>query len=90
MLLLPHAELDDGRLDVLMIAAHPKHRFLLDLPKVFTGSHLDSASARLARGSVVEVDADRPFEVYADGDPVGRTPATMRVERQVLKVIVPR
>jgi YegS/Rv2252/BmrU family lipid kinase len=90
MLLLPHAELDDGQLDVLMIADHPKWRFLLDLPKVFRGTHLASHNARLTRGSVVQVDADRPFDVYADGDPVGHTPATMRVRRQVLKVIVPR
>jgi hypothetical protein len=28
--------------------------------------------------------------VYADGDPIGATPATMRVERRCLRVIVPR
>ena len=27
--------------------------------------------------------SDRPFVVYADGDPIGATPATMRVERAV-------
>jgi YegS/Rv2252/BmrU family lipid kinase len=89
MLLLPQAELDDGQLDVLMIARHSKLRFLFDLPKVFKGTHLSSPYGTVLRGAVVEVDADRPFDVYADGDPIGRTPATIRVERQVLRVIVP-
>ena len=89
MFLLPHAELDDGLLDVLMIERHSKLRFLRDLPKVFKGAHLESPHALLARGAVIEVESDRPFDVYADGDPIGRTPATMRVQRQVLHVIVP-
>ena len=89
MFLLPHAELDDGRLEVLAIARHSKLRFLRDLPKVFKGSHLPSPYARLMSGSSVQVDADRPFEVYADGDPIGMTPATMNVEPRSLRVIVP-
>jgi YegS/Rv2252/BmrU family lipid kinase len=89
MVLLPHAELDDGKLDVLMVGQHSKLRFLRDLPKVFKGTHLDSLDAHLFRGSVVEVSADRPFVVYADGDPIGETPATMRVERRCLRVVVP-
>jgi YegS/Rv2252/BmrU family lipid kinase len=89
MLLLPHAELDDGRLDILMVGKQSKLRSLLDLPKVFKGTHLDSPNKHLFRGSVVEVSADRPFVVYADGDPIGQTPATMRVERRCLKVVVP-
>ena len=89
MFLLPHAELDDGELDVLLSAQHSKLRFLRTLPKVFKGTHLDSPYARVLRGRVVEVSSDRPFVIYADGDPIGATPATMRVERRCLRVIVP-
>jgi YegS/Rv2252/BmrU family lipid kinase len=89
MLLLPHAELDDGLLDVLMAAEHSKLRFLLHLPKLFKGTHLHLPHVSLLRGAVVEVDADRPFSVYADGDPIGDTPATMRVRRRCLRVLVP-
>ena len=90
MYLLPDAVLDDGQLDVLMISDHGKLAFLQGLVKVFRGTHLPSRHARLARGSVVEVRADRQFVVYADGDPVGATPATITVRRRVLRVIVPR
>jgi YegS/Rv2252/BmrU family lipid kinase len=90
MLLLPQAELDDGMLDVLISKETSKLTFLRSLPKVFRGAHLDSPYVETVRGEVVEVSADRPFVVYADGDPIGATPATMRVERRCLRVIVPR
>ena len=38
---------------------------------------------------MIEVTSDRPFVIYADGDPIGATPATMRVERQALRLIGP-
>jgi YegS/Rv2252/BmrU family lipid kinase len=90
MLLLPQAELDDGMLDVFISKETSKLTFLRSLPKVFRGAHLDSPYVETVRGEVVEVSADRPFVVYADGDPIGATPATMRVERRCLRVIVPR
>jgi YegS/Rv2252/BmrU family lipid kinase len=90
MLLLPHAELDDGKLDVLMIEHYSKLRLLRDhLPGIYRGTHLPEPHHLLARGEVVEVQSDRQFAVYADGDPIGATPATMRVQQRALRVIVP-
>jgi YegS/Rv2252/BmrU family lipid kinase len=89
MYLLPDAELDDGELDVLMVSDSTRLRFLIGLAKVFRGTHLSSPHARLARGKVVEVRTDRQFVVYADGDPVGATPATITVRRRCLRVIRP-
>ncbi len=90
MMLLPHAELDDGQLDVLIVSGTSKLRFLRGLPKVFRGTHLPSPDATVLRGKVIEVDSDRPFTVYADGDPIGATPATVRVQRHALRVVVPQ
>jgi YegS/Rv2252/BmrU family lipid kinase len=89
MYLLPQAELDDGQLDVLITKRCSKLTFLCNLPRVFKGTHLDSPYVELLRGEAVEVASDRPFVVYADGDPIAVTPATMRVERRCLRVIVP-
>ncbi len=89
MYLVPHAELDDGMLDVVMIADQSKWRYLRGLPKVFKGTHLDDPAVTVARGQVIEIDADRQFTVYADGDPLAELPARVTVERQTLRVIVP-
>jgi len=90
MRLLPDAELDDGQLDVLLIERGPKLRYLHGVAKVFKGTHLDSPLTHVLRAREVRVSADPPFEVYADGDPIGASPATMRVEQRSLRVIVPR
>jgi YegS/Rv2252/BmrU family lipid kinase len=89
MLIAPQAELDDGQLDVVISGETSKLTFLRVLPKVFKGEHLDEPNAHVYRGSEIEVAADREFEIYADGDPIGFVPATIRVERQVLRVVVP-
>ena len=89
MMLLPHAELDDGKLDVLIAADTPKLSALRSLARVFKGRHLELPWMQVLKGEVIEVTSDRPFVIYADGDPIGATPATMRVERRVLRVIAP-
>jgi YegS/Rv2252/BmrU family lipid kinase len=89
MFVLPQAELDDGRLDVLLAKKCSKLTFLRELLKVFSGAHVGSPYAEFLRGEVIEVSSDRPFVIYADGDPIGATPATMRVERRRLRVIAP-
>ena len=89
MYVLPAAEIDDGRLDVMFVKDAPKRRLLALLPKVFKGTHGDSDLVEFLRGEEIEVSADRPFAIYADGDPIGATPAIMRVERRCLRVIAP-
>jgi len=89
MFLAPQAVLDDGLLDVVTGSRTSKLRFLRELYRVFKGTHLDSPSVSVYRGESVSVNADRPFDVYADGDPIGTTPASMSVRRRALRVIVP-
>jgi YegS/Rv2252/BmrU family lipid kinase len=89
MYVVPHAELDDGRLDVVLCGASSKLHFLRSLPKFFSGSHVDDPTLRFIRGERVEIVADRPFVVYADGDPIGDLPVSIRVARQALRMLVP-
>jgi YegS/Rv2252/BmrU family lipid kinase len=89
MFILPLEELDDGMLDVIVCKRISKLRFLIDLPKVFKGTHVDADYTEFFRGEQIEVSSDRPFVIYADGDPIGATPAVMRVERRCLRVLAP-
>ncbi len=89
MRLAPGAEVDDGLLDVVLIAQLSKRRFLATLPRAFSGAHVDSPAVRVVRGRELRVDADRPFTVYADGDPIGETPSTIRAVPRALRVLVP-
>jgi YegS/Rv2252/BmrU family lipid kinase len=90
MFVAPDAELDDGALDVVRLERTSKARFLLRvLPRVFKGEHVHEPSVRVLRGVEVRVEADRPFVVYADGDPIGELPMTFRVLPGAVRVLVP-
>jgi YegS/Rv2252/BmrU family lipid kinase len=90
MFVAPDAELDDGALDVVRLECTSKARFLRSvLPKVFKGEHVHEPSVHVLRGAEVRVDADRPFTVYADGDPVGELPMTFRALPGALQVLLP-
>jgi YegS/Rv2252/BmrU family lipid kinase len=89
MFAAPDAELDDGRLDIVTCGTMSKLGFLRVLTRIFKGTHVQLPQISTYRGEDVSVDSDRPFDIYADGDPLGRTPAAMRVRQRCLKVIVP-
>jgi YegS/Rv2252/BmrU family lipid kinase len=87
----PQAELDDGLLDVILSATTSKRHFLFrTLPKVFKGTHLEDPNFTCFKGQTIDVRADRPFVMYADGDPLADLPATVRVRPRALHVVVPR
>jgi YegS/Rv2252/BmrU family lipid kinase len=89
MLLAPDAQLDDGQLDVVLVAPRSRRQFVRCLPMVFKGTHVDLPTVTVLRGSEVEVAADRPFTVYADGDPIGELPVTVRALPGAIRVLLP-
>ena len=89
MYLVPHAELDDGRLDIMLSGADSKLHHLTLAAKVFKGAHVDDPGFRWLSGAEIEVSANRPFTMYADGDPIADLPVTLRVSKQALRVIAP-
>ena len=89
MMTLPDAEPDDGELDLLLVSDTPRLKYAALLPTVFKGAHGRFDVVTFLRGKHVEVNADRQFEIYADGDPITDLPATMTVESRCLRVVVP-
>jgi YegS/Rv2252/BmrU family lipid kinase len=89
MWLVPDASLEDGQLDVVLSGHRPRHRFLLNLGRVFRGTHVGEPGFRVLRGREVSFCADRPYTAYADGDPIAELPATVRVRPGALRVLAP-
>jgi diacylglycerol kinase family enzyme len=86
----PDAELDDGLLDIVTLAQMSKWRFLTSLmPKVFKGTHIHEPEVTVFRTEEVTISADRPFTMYADGDPIAELPVTVRALRGAVQVVVP-
>jgi YegS/Rv2252/BmrU family lipid kinase len=87
----PDAELDDGLLDIVTLSDMSKRRFLTSiLPKVFKGAHVQEPEVTVLRSRQVTIAADRPFTVYADGDPIAELPVTIRVLPGAVQALLPR
>jgi YegS/Rv2252/BmrU family lipid kinase len=89
MYLAPDAMLDDGLLEVVVTEHVGKLRFLANLPKVFKGAHVKLPSVHVFRAEEVRISSDRPFTLYADGDPIGELPVRVRALRGAVTIITP-
>ena len=85
----PGAMLDDGLLDVCLVRSVPRWKVLRVMPSVFTGKHVHRSEVSMYQTRRLEIDADVPLRVWADGEPLCRTPATIEVLPEALPVLVP-
>ena len=86
----PDALLDDGLLEVIVLENVSKLTFLTKiLPRVFSGEHVREPCVHMFRAREVSIEADRPFTMYADGDPIGELPLRVRAVPAAIDVLVP-
>jgi diacylglycerol kinase (ATP) len=78
MQISPASEPDDGALDVLVMAG-PKSAAFTIVPRVYRGTHLPDRNIAVLRAGRLRVDADPPFDIEADGEVLGTTPATFEI-----------
>jgi YegS/Rv2252/BmrU family lipid kinase len=80
MRVAPEARIDDGLLDVVIVADLPIAKLLLKLPKIYAGTHLAEEAAVLHRGRVIEATASPGrVKLDLDGEPLGTLPARCEV-----------
>jgi len=89
MKMLPHAQLDDGRLDLCFVPAMPKAKVLRYFHRVYWGGHLRVPEVQYFRTRQVFLESDAPIAVYADGELLCQTPVEIAAAPRALRVIVP-
>ncbi|MEV7009096.1 YegS/Rv2252/BmrU family lipid kinase [Streptosporangium sp. NPDC051022] len=88
MRVCPDAVADDGLLDVTILGAVSKGRFLRVFPQVYRGAHV--AHPFVATGRARRITLEAPGVVaYADGERLGPTPLTCEIVPGALRVLVP-
>ncbi|MDF2444668.1 MAG: diacylglycerol kinase [Subtercola sp.] len=88
MLIAPDAQLDDGQLDLFIVAPLSRVRFLRLFPKVFKGTHAGLPVVSLSRVRTVTIsEASGDIVAYADGERVGPLPVTVSVRPGALRVL---
>ncbi|QWT25124.1 diacylglycerol kinase [Subtercola sp. PAMC28395] len=86
MLITPDALLDDGALDLLIVAPVSRLKFLRLFPRVFKGTHAGLPIVELSRVTSVRLDAPG-IVAYADGERVGPLPVEVTIVPGALRVL---
>lgn len=85
----PEAVVDDGLLDLCIVHRTTRGQLLKTLPKAYTGAHVRSPFVEMRRGREFHFESDVAMAVYADGEPLTRTPVSFGVLPQRLKFVAP-
>ena len=89
MRIAPGALADDGLFRVCIIRDMPRYAVLGLLPRVIAGRHVSHPAVELWDTPFLEVRADPPCVLYADGEPIGETPLRLEILPRALRVIAP-
>jgi diacylglycerol kinase family enzyme len=89
MKIAPHAKLDDGKLDVCVVRGMDVFKLFCLFPTVYFGRHLGFKEVEYTQAETVRIETEHPFDVYADGEYVCKTPVSFSVAAEALKVLAP-
>lgn len=89
MMLAPHAELDDGLMDLILTDGASRLDIVKELPRIKRGAHLQNPHVRELRGREVTLESDQPMAIDLDGEMVGFTPATLKIIPAAVKFLDP-
>jgi YegS/Rv2252/BmrU family lipid kinase len=79
MMIAPHAELDDGLFDVIVIGDLSTITLLRNLPKIYKGQHLNVPDVTVHRGKEVSIISNQPAYLDLDGETPGFTPVHFKL-----------
>jgi diacylglycerol kinase (ATP) len=77
---VPHAQLGDGRLELLLAGQFSRTATLAMLPRLLAGTHLTHARVHSRPFAELHVEADRPLPMAADGEAL---PSSQRFQVRV-------
>jgi YegS/Rv2252/BmrU family lipid kinase len=87
-LIAPTAELDDGKLDVVVVDYRPAWRVLMQAPRLFSGTVAQVPGVSMRRASTVSISADAAIVYHVDGEPhVGGHLVKASVHSRALRVV---
>ena len=85
----PNASPADGALDICLVRMMSASRILRVFPRVYWGGHLTHPGIFSYRTASLSMETERPVVMFADGEPVGETPAEITAVPGALRVLCP-
>jgi diacylglycerol kinase (ATP) len=89
MKIAPLAKMEDGLLDVCVVADLDPLKLFCLFPTVYGGGHIKLPEVSYFQERRVRVETERPLDVYADGEYVCRTPVEITMQSAAMKIVYP-
>ena len=89
MQITPLAEPDDSLIDICWVDPVKTFRLYRLFPTVFSGEHIEMPEVKYHRTKWVRVESETSLDLYGDGEFLCKTPFTLKVIPQALRVLVP-
>ena len=87
--IVPDARIDDGLFDVCIIRPVSSLTILRLLVTLFWGGHVGHPAVSMHQTRTLKIETDTPMLLYADGEPMCETPATIEIIKHGLGVMAP-
>lgn len=88
--IVPNACIDDGLFDICIIRPVSSLTVLRLMVTLFWGGHVSHPAVSMHQTRTLTVETDTPMLLYADGEPMCETPATIEIIKHGLAVMAPR
>jgi diacylglycerol kinase (ATP) len=88
--IVPNARVDDGLFDVCIIRPVSSLTVLRLMVTLFWGGHVSHPAVSMHQTRTLTIETDTPMLLYADGEPMCETPATIEIIKEGLAVMAPR
>jgi diacylglycerol kinase (ATP) len=85
-LMAPNAKIDDGLLDVTLLAKCTRRKLLKSLPTVFTGEHIHLDIVETFKAKKISIKTNVPKVLTPDGELFGSTPLEIECLFQAVEV----
>ena len=84
----PGAIVDDGMLDVCIVADVSRWTVLRMFLSAYSGAHVGHSAVRIVQTRTLQIESDDPLWIFADGEPMCEVPAKIEVVPDALRVKV--
>ncbi|MBM4465853.1 MAG: diacylglycerol kinase family lipid kinase [Chloroflexi bacterium] len=88
MFMAPGAAFDDGMFDVVILGNLNKLEVVVNLPRLYKGTHLTHPKVSFCHAREVHVEARERMFLQAEGELIGEAPATFQIIPRALRVLV--
>lgn len=87
LLIAPDAEIDDGKMDIIVAEEISKFNLLKTLPKIYNGKHLENPLVHHIKAKTAKIRTSPDLILLPDGEIFGSTPTTVNVHHKMVRYL---